>query len=144
VIFETEPSHPVVSNGEFISRKEFPVEKRRFSRVSFAEKSIIEFQGSSFEVDILNISLKGALVQLGGEFNCRRGDNWKLSFHLGNSDIILEFMAVVVHTSGIQAGVKFLETDLNTMIHLRNLMEVRTMDPEKVRGELDFLIETNE
>lgn len=117
--------------------------KRRFSRVSFAEKSIIEFQGSSFDVDILNISLKGALVQLADGFTCRQGDNWKLSFQLGNSDIVMEFMAVVVHTSGSQAGVKFLETDLNTMIHLRNLMEARTMDPEKVRGELDFLIETD-
>jgi hypothetical protein len=119
------------------------VQKRRFSRISFAEKSIVEFGGSFFEVDLLNISLKGALVQFGEGIECRQGDTWKLSFHLGNSDINMEFKAVVAHTGGNLAGVKFVETDLNTMIHLRNLMEARTMDPEKVRSELNFLIETD-
>ncbi len=120
------------------------MKKRRFSRISFAEKSIVEFGGSSVEVDLLNISLKGALVQFGEDMNCSPGDIWKLSFHLGNSDINMEFKAVVVHASGNLAGVKFMETELNTMIHLRNLMEARTMDPEKVRRELDFLIETDQ
>lgn len=119
------------------------MKKRRFSRVSFAEKSIVEFGGSSFEVNLLNISLKGALVQFGQDIKCRQDDKWELSFHLGNSDIKMEFKAVVVHADGDLAGVKFMETDLNTMIHLRNLMEARTMDPEKVRSELDFLIETD-
>lgn len=120
------------------------MKKRRFSRVSFAEKSIVESGGSIFEVDILNISLKGALVQFMEAVNCQCGDCWKLSFHLGNSDIKMEFKAVVVHASGNLAGVKFMETDLNTMIHLRNLMEARTMDPDKVRNELDFLIEIDQ
>ncbi len=118
------------------------MEKRRFSRVSFAEKSIVEFEGASFEVTLHNISLKGALVELGEGFSCRPGDSWRLTFHLGNTEVKMEFRAVVVHVDGNLAGVKFVETELNTMIHLRNLMETRTMDPEKVRRELDFLIET--
>ncbi len=120
------------------------MEKRRFSRVSFAAKSTAETGDSTVEVNLLNISLKGALVQFDEGFECRPGDCWKLCFHLEHSNICMEFKAVVAHASAGQAGVKFVETDLNTMIHLRNLMEARTMDPDQVRNELDFLIETNE
>jgi hypothetical protein len=31
--------------------------------------------------------------------------------------------------------------DLDTMIHLRSLMEARTVNPEQVRHELSFLME---
>ncbi len=117
---------------------------RRFSRVSFAEKSIVQFGDCSFEVDLLDISLKGALVRFGNAVDCRQGDRWRLSFQLGDSDIVMQFTTEVAHARDNLVGVKFIETDLDTMIHLRNLMEARTMDPEQVRSELDYLVDKDQ
>ncbi len=117
------------------------MDKRRFSRVGFAEKSIIEHDGHSFDVSLVDISLKGAMVSYGNEIKCSRGDRWKLSFLLGGSDIPMQFSTEVVHVHDNLAGVKFIETDLETMIHLRGLMEARTLDPDKVQSELAFLID---
>jgi hypothetical protein len=55
----------------------------------------------------------------------------------------MQFIAEVMHVRGDLVGVKFVETDLDTMIHLRNLMEARTMDPDQVRNELNFLVKSD-
>jgi hypothetical protein len=114
---------------------------RRFSRITLIEKSFVEFVGRSIEVSLVDVSLKGALVEFETDNAIRKGDILRLAFHLGNTDIILRFKAEVVHSHKNRVGVKFTETDLDTMIHLRSLIEARTMDPEKVRDELGFLIE---
>jgi len=116
-------------------------EKRRFSRITFIEKSFIEAGGITFEVNLLDISLKGALIEVGDDVAIQKGDTLQLTFHLGKGEIILQFKAEVIHRQESRAGLKFTGTDLDTMIHLRSLIEARTMDPDKVKDELGFLIE---
>ena len=116
-------------------------DKRRFSRVKFIENSFIETGGKTVEVNLLDISLKGAMIEIGDDIAIHNGDTLQLTFHLGKADIILQFKAEVIHRQETRAGLKFTGTDLDTMIHLRSLMEARTMDPDKVRDELGFLIE---
>ena len=119
------------------------MEKRRFSRICLSEKSFVEYGDNTMAVELMDISLKGALLRFDQPVACRQGDNWRLSFNLGGSDIVMKFKAEVVHVRIDLVGVKFVETDLDTMIHLRNLMEARTMDHEQVRHELDFLIDSD-
>ncbi len=117
------------------------MKKRRFSRVAFAEKCTVKYEGYSFDVTLEDISLKGALVRFEATAGCRPGDRLEISFLLGGSDIPMKFSAQVVHVSDDTAGVKFVETSLDTMIHLRGLMEARTLDPDKIQSELAFLID---
>ncbi|MDD2319539.1 MAG: PilZ domain-containing protein [Geobacteraceae bacterium] len=114
---------------------------RRFSRVKCVEKCIVETAAGPCEVRLLDISLKGALLEHDANLPVAKGDRWKLLFRLDHSDIILEFGVEVVHCSENLAGVKFVEVDLDTMIHLRSLMEARTVNPEQVRYELEFLLD---
>ncbi len=114
---------------------------RRFSRVKCVEKSIVETATGPHEVRLLDISLRGALVEHDPALPVKNGDNWKLIFQLDHSEIILEFGVEVVHCRENLAGVKFVEVDLDTMIHLRSLMEARTVNPEQVRYELEFLLD---
>jgi hypothetical protein len=117
------------------------MEKRRFSRIEFEEKCVVERGNDFVEGRLLNVSLKGALIEFDGEIGFQSGGGCRLSFNLGNPDFYLEFMVEVVHCSDSLAGVRFVETDLNTMIHLRNLLEARTGDPLLVQRELDFLVD---
>lgn len=112
---------------------------RRFSRVRFEEQCLLEYGSRSLEGRLLNISLKGALVEFRDKGIFFPGDRWRLAFHLGNPDFVMRFGAEVVHTASRLAGFKFVEADLNTMFHLRNLLEARLPDPDRLRGELDCL-----
>lgn len=114
---------------------------RRFSRVRCIEKSVVKTDSGSHDVVLKDISLKGALIEHGNDLPAREGDRWKLFFQLDQTDIILEFEAEVIHLRDNLAGVKFIEMDLDTMIHLRSLMEARTVNPDQVRHELEFLTE---
>jgi len=114
-------------------------EQRRFSRIKCIEKSIVETDSRTVQVQLLDISLKGALIDHGGDLPAQPGDRWTLLFRLNSSDIVLQFGTEAVHCSGTLAGVKFVETDLDTMIHLRSLLEARSVNPEQVRHELSFL-----
>jgi hypothetical protein len=118
-------------------------EKRRFSRIRFIEKSFIEMDNRMVEVRLLDISLKGALIEFISDVALQKGDIRELTFHLGDSEIILQFKTEAVHCRGNKAGLKFIGMDLDTMIHLRSLIEARILDPEKVQHELGFLLENN-
>ena len=122
-------------------KREIMNEKRRFSRITFVVNSFIEAGGTTIEVNLLDISLKGALIEIGDNVAIQKGDTLQLTTHLGESEIILQFKAEVIHRDESRAGLKFIETDLDTMIHLRSLIEARTMDPDKIRDELGFLME---
>jgi len=114
---------------------------RRFSRVKCVEKCVVETAAGPHEVTLLDISLRGALVEHDAALSVTKGDRWKLIFQLDHSDIVLEFGVEVIHSHENLAGVKFIEVDLDTMIHLRSLMEARTVNPDQVRYELEFLLD---
>lgn len=118
-------------------------EHRRFSRIKCVEKSIVETDSRTVQVRLLDISLKGALIEHGEDLAVGLGDRWKLLFRLDNSDIVLQFETEAVHCSGTHTGVKFVETDLDTMIHLRSLLEARSVNPEQVKHELSFLTDND-
>lgn len=114
---------------------------RRFTRVGFKSKALVEIDNVlAVEADIMNISLVGAFFELADYCIFQNGDKWNLKFKLPDSDIELQFKTEVVHSSGNQVGVKFVHIDIDTMIHLRSLLEARTANPQQIISEFDFLI----
>ena len=118
-------------------------EQWRVSRIKSIEQSIVETDSRTVQVQLLDISLKGALIEHPQDLAVQCGDRWKLLFRLGGSDIVLQFGTEVVHCSETLAGVKFVETDLDTMIHLRSLIEARSVNPKQVKHELSFLTDND-
>jgi hypothetical protein len=119
-------------------------EKRRFKRVPCNEKIFVEFDDEHMYIGkLLNLSLNGALIELGTDTCFKIGDIWHLTFKLENSKIFLQFRAEVVHHRNNQVGVKIVHIDVETMLHLRSLVEARTSEPEQIGKELEFLYELN-
>jgi c-di-GMP-binding flagellar brake protein YcgR len=113
-------------------------DKRRFNRVTCEEKLLVCFDGSSARAQLLDISLKGALVEFENDVSFQLGDILDITLTLDNSDIVLQFESKVIHRNNNLAGVKFIRIDLDSMIHLRSFIEARTMDPEQVIREFDY------
>ena len=115
-------------------------EHRLFHRISLVEKTDIEVSGKNCEAMLVDISLKGALVTLPHELHSETGLPCKLTIHLDESDIKLIISGEIVHCHDNLTGIKFTLIDLDSMIHLRRLLELNTAKPEQVRSELSSLI----
>ncbi|QSV45886.1 PilZ domain-containing protein [Geobacter benzoatilyticus] len=114
-------------------------EQRHFQRVPFATGSTVEFRGERHDAEVVDISLKGALLRLTGLTSIQRGDVCAVSISLSNSDIVIQFEAEAAHLRDQLLGVKLLKIDIDSMIHLRNIVELNTANPDQVRKELSFL-----
>ena len=114
--------------------------KRKFTRVEFKMKALVQLDNVMIvKANILNISLKGAFFELADYCLFQIGDKWQLKFILPNSDMSLQFNTEVVHSRKKLVGVKFYHIDIDTMIHLRSLIEGRTSNPLQVEKEIESL-----
>jgi c-di-GMP-binding flagellar brake protein YcgR len=113
-------------------------DKRRFNRVTCEEKLLVRFDGSPTRAQLLDISLKGALVEFENDVTFQLGDILDITLTLDDSDIVLQFESKVIHRNNNVVGVKFIRIDLDSMIHLRSFIEARSMDPEQVIREFEY------
>lgn len=115
------------------------MQKRRFTRVKFIADSKIEVNGQAFHGEILDIALKGALLRFNENLSLNVGDHCQVHIFLANSDVELHFEAEVAHAREQEIGAKFMHEDLETLMHLRNLISYNVGDADKVTDELSFL-----
>lgn len=119
-------------------------ERRRFSRVTFSgDCSLSEEIAGEIEIsktDLVDISLNGALVH--------RPDSWhdepdtlvNLNLTLSGSDIILEISGIVCHQEDELLGIKFLTLSLESISHLKRLIQLNLANSELMHREMSQLI----
>jgi hypothetical protein len=113
---------------------------RQFQRIKFVVKTDVEINGTSYEATLVDISLKGALVNFPHELHPEKGLPCRLTIHLNESDMKLPFVGEVIHTHDNLTGIKFTKINIDSMIHLRRLLELNTANPDQVRSELNSFI----
>jgi hypothetical protein len=119
-------------------------ERRHFGRIPFGIETILRTPEETYLGTLLDISLNGALLEFpySPEAFKKRTLGW-LKIRLEN-ETILEFTVENAHIDGLQIGVKFTEFNLETLSHLRRLLELNSGDPDQVKKELHFLVEQEE
>ncbi|MFQ5650678.1 MAG: PilZ domain-containing protein [bacterium] len=117
-------------------------ERRRFSRIKFVTDVQVEYGKHTFEAELLDISLQGVLLQFKepAPLEIDLGDTCDLHLVLAPSEIRLQFSMKLVHNKTGQFGFNFLSEDIETMAHLRRLIELNLGDEGKVTRELPFLL----
>jgi hypothetical protein len=90
------------------------------------------------EVRLLDISLKGALVDAPG-FYGQVGGRGRLRLTLAPT-VLISMDVVVARTQGHHLGLRCVHIDLDSLTHLRKLMERNTDDPLRLGSELARLI----
>ncbi len=113
-------------------------EKRYFSRIKFKANSQIEFNDKDYEAELLDLSLRGALLNFKEQIPVKMNDCCTLIIYLHSSDIKLIFDAELVHIHENNLGFKFISEDVGTMTHLRNLVSLNVGDYDKITDELEF------
>ena len=117
-------------------------ENRNFSRVKFQAHTKIEIEGHPYGSELLDISMKGALIKSAVKLPLNLKDDALIKIFLPSSSVSMNFSARLVHLEGDHYGFKFTSYDANSMTHLRRLLEFNLDDQEQVIKELFFLQKT--
>lgn len=118
-------------------------ENRRFYRTDFKTHGYIKQEDNTkLTFDLINISLKGILVDL-PDSKLLMEESYDLRIKLVSTEIEIKTLAVLVHHEGSKLGFYFKEIDLDSMIHLRRLLELNGPNEGEIEKELSFLKEFN-
>lgn len=121
-------------------------EKRRFTRIPFeATAHVVNAEGSWFS-PLIDISLKGALVTTPKNWKGQVGENFLIELNLdsGENDIAIRMEAEVTHMEKLHIGFNCLHIGLDSITHLRRLIELNLGDDSILDRELAALIEAHD
>jgi len=113
-------------------------EKRHYQRISFDAEVVMEHEGESWVCHLVDISLKGVLVVFPDEISPNLGEIYEMEFRLG-VDAAINMRVKVVHKNEHLVGLEWSDIDLESLTHLRRLLELNMSDPEEMHRELSDL-----
>ena len=113
-------------------------QRRHFSRIAFECEASFTCGGKTQPCQLLDLSLKGALLKLQGQPDCN-GQACELRLDLGE-DAVVRMHGHVAHTEDSRVGVVCEDIDLDSITHLRRLLELNLGDPALLERELAALI----
>jgi len=113
--------------------------QRLFSRVPFSAAVSLHLENQSLQVELLDIALKGALVQTATQQHLPLQTPCRLTLPLAKGEEAIEMSGKVVHLEGLHIGMKCEHIDLNSLTQLRRLLELNTGDAELMDRELSKL-----
>jgi hypothetical protein len=115
-------------------------ERRRFSRIVFHRPAELECRGERATCEVLDVSLKGALIEVPASYRGQAGHPCSLSIRLDAGDIVIRMEGEIAHRKSNQVGVRCDEIDLESIAHLRRLVELNLGDDELLHRELAALV----
>lgn len=114
-------------------------ERRHFIRVTFDAPATLTTATGSFIVHIEDLSLKGALVDLPGGIVLPLGTQCQLSLALSSSTEHIVMMVDVARGYGQHTGLRCISMDLDSVTHLRRLIEWQLGDATLLERDLGEL-----
>lgn len=113
-------------------------ERRRFTRIPYQAAARLELGGEHWQVRLLDISLNGALVSRPETLDPRPGTPCRIEISLAGGGMI-RMHARVAHAEGARIGLEREHIDIDSITHLRRLVELNLGDPALLERELHEL-----
>ena len=114
-------------------------EKRRFRRAEFETRGTATHGRTVVAFSVINLSLKGALVNPDDSDAFPLGTTVSLSIELPGSDLTIVADAEYIHREYEYLGFRFVLVDIESIPHLRRLVELNAPDDGDIIDELPFL-----
>ena len=87
---------------------------------------------------MLDLSLRGTLLNLDPASAVVVGASYPIIIHLPSSDITIRADAEMVHKNGNYTGFKFQSLDVESMTHLRSILDLNIGNHDKLDHEKEF------
>ena len=120
--------------------KSDPVDRqqRRFTRTPLDVPVTLHSTGGSWDTELIDISLRGALIKAPASLRAGTEHQYQLSVHLdGGHDICMA--VVIAHQHNDELGLSCVDIDLDSITHLRRLVELNLGETELLERELSAL-----
>lgn len=115
-------------------------ERRRFSRIAFHRPAELDVHVGRVTCEVVDVSLKGALVEVPVSFRTHAGEKCTLAIRLDAGDAAIRMEGEIAHREGSLVGVRCLGIDLESITHLRRLVELNLGDDALLQRELSALV----
>ncbi|QDF66407.1 PilZ domain-containing protein [Shewanella sp. SNU WT4] len=115
-------------------------DRRKFSRIFFNANAYIAQSNIRWPTRIIDLCLNGALVERPPELNVKSPD-LVLHFTLPSSDISLQMKVETSHQEKEWLGLRTQHIDVESISHLRRLIELNLGDTSLLDRELSLFIE---
>ncbi|CAM3263607.1 PilZ domain-containing protein [Pseudomonas floridensis] len=115
-------------------------DRRRFKRIAFDAKTDMKQGDQSWKVQLVDLSLKGLLIEKPDPWTGDPDQNFLVDIHL-SPDVYVEMDARLAHDHNGQLGFVCLHIGLQSISHLKRLIELNLGDQAELDRELAALIE---
>jgi hypothetical protein len=113
-------------------------ERRRFSRISFDAVVTLDHDSDRWQCKLIDISLKGVLLQRPNAFDAQTGDVCQVSIALDNGQLI-SMQTTLAHERNQSIGLACTTIDMDSFSTLKRLVELNLGDSELLNRELSAL-----
>lgn len=113
-------------------------DRRQFSRIAFDATVSLRQDDALYQAQLVDISLNGVLLAAPSDYELRTDRPAILSARLAE-DVEIVMQVVLVHSSQKLLGFHCTSIDMDSMTHLRRLVEINLADtaaPERVLNEM--------
>ncbi|MFJ2340538.1 PilZ domain-containing protein [Pseudomonas protegens] len=115
-------------------------DRRRFKRIAFDARTELSQGTNRWPVRLLDLSLKGLLIERPDPWLGDPARPFEADIHL-SSDADVRMDVQLAHDNKGQLGFVCLHIGLESIEHLRRLIELNLGDPEELERELGALID---
>ena len=117
-------------------------ERRHFARVAFDAEAQLTTTDARLVVKVLDLSFKGALLQLPEGQQLQPGDPCLLNVVLSQMDVGIAMAGEIAHVEPAagRVGLQCRSIDIESVTHLRRLLEMNLGDARLLERELKALI----
>jgi hypothetical protein len=115
-------------------------EKRHFARVRIDGRAGIVCGDAQWATELVDISLKGALIQRPEGWQGGRGDECRLELLLDGSSEGIRMQGTIAHVGDHHIGFRCEFIDLDSIGHLKRLLQLNLGDDSLLHRELQELV----
>ena len=115
------------------------IERRQFSRVIYQVPTEISQGQVNVSGSVQDLSLHGLLIQCEELQQLNQENPVHVSFKLTNSDINIQLEATIVSTINTSMRLRIEHLDIDSISHLKRLVELNVGDDELLYREIEHL-----
>lgn len=115
-------------------------DRRRFKRIAFDARTELSQGSNRWPVQLIDLSLKGLLIHRPEPWLGDPSQPFVVDIHLGE-DVDVYMEVKLSHEENEQLGFECLHIGLDSISHLRRLIELNLGDVEELEREMRALVE---
>jgi hypothetical protein len=116
-------------------------ERRNFQRIAFSGPCELLVGADTYQCDVVDLSLKGAMITRPESWHSPKNELCTLRITLGDNAAVISMSADVTYEAPNRLGLHCHHIDLDSIAHLKRLMELNLGDPQLLYREFASLQE---